>query len=1127
MIQPIRWIELELEGFGVWRAPVVIRFPERLGVLTLPNERGKSTLVAGLAAVLYGLPAEAIARRRTWGSSGPCRGRLDFAAGDRRIRIRRDLVSHMTIVEEIDPAGHTRTPLFNATANPAGRTAVKGEYLDALREILGDLADEDLFRATFLVTQPVLPAGEVSRALPRLLSGAGRVTGEEARDLLFDEVKKLTRATGDLGINATGTRPTNQRTDGRIETQEAEIERLSGLVSETSHEFERLTAFEDALRIAEEKAARAETEETHARTDAERLAAFRKDLAARDSARQARAELTGVLARCDEQITTSAEASARIARDFPDLVDAPADIETAIDEALALESAIGSAREDLDRITHEISTKRSAVDGERRWEKLPAGTDPVAWTARARATAERWCGTAAKLDTIAEEWRAAEAERSRLIAVAVLPDEVQDSLARLDEALAELDERARMAERTEESRRLLSEGIARRREAFERRWAPLEGIDPATILATLESRAGRHRRLAEIETQAAQIRATATATPGRSRLWKAAAIGIPVAAIAAAIPFVLRLPAFLSPIAGVIVLALAYLFLARAPRRSRDATRRLAALDREAEQIRLHLRLEFLPSGPWLPDDANACDRARAAFLEMDEEEASIARDDAALTDGSADAEAARLVADCRGRRERLETAARGIEEATGLPAPDAVRAYRRVRQACGAIGVRHASAVIEMTGNERSPEGSPEETFGGTPEEMLGDPQKRPDPFATPLSALGPMWKILVDAVPVLELDLAGDTLFDLRAALAGLPAGAWDGWEVDARAFADAQTSLTGVESDMGGRTQKLHELDTALNDARERIGPARIAASGTNLAALRARVRERSEMVQQVEVAEHAVRQLLDAARGGPFPDRDALAASLAEIEDRRRDAQHRCDAACEESDLVREYDRNAADPATQDRIRREIEARAGDLSTVAKDARDAHVQARATLEAWRPPSTVNMAAIEIDIARLRGSAQVLRRRRDADTRAWRILGDAVDEFRAAHRETLAEKIDARFRVITQREGRRIGLDPNLEVDVIEDGASTPEEDLSQGARDQLAFCLRLAVADLIGGELVLPLLLDDPFVHSDPERLARIRAALDSAAHERQIVLLTQDERLRDWGEPIAPISSRSE
>ena len=61
-------------GFGLYRDPVTFVFPSTLGVLVGPNESGKSTLVHGLLATLFGLKRESdvtgfsTARFKNWDS---------------------------------------------------------------------------------------------------------------------------------------------------------------------------------------------------------------------------------------------------------------------------------------------------------------------------------------------------------------------------------------------------------------------------------------------------------------------------------------------------------------------------------------------------------------------------------------------------------------------------------------------------------------------------------------------------------------------------------------------------------------------------------------------------------------------------------------------------------------------------------------------------------------------------------------------------------------------------------------------------------------------------------------------------------------------------------------------------
>ncbi len=60
----VTWRALELEGFGRYRDRVSVEFTGGLNTLVADNEAGKSTLVAGLTAVLFGLPRAASGVRR-------------------------------------------------------------------------------------------------------------------------------------------------------------------------------------------------------------------------------------------------------------------------------------------------------------------------------------------------------------------------------------------------------------------------------------------------------------------------------------------------------------------------------------------------------------------------------------------------------------------------------------------------------------------------------------------------------------------------------------------------------------------------------------------------------------------------------------------------------------------------------------------------------------------------------------------------------------------------------------------------------------------------------------------------------------------------------------------------------
>jgi hypothetical protein len=76
--------------------------------------------------------------------------------------------------------------------------------------------------------------------------------------------------------------------------------------------------------------------------------------------------------------------------------------------------------------------------------------------------------------------------------------------------------------------------------------------------------------------------------------------------------------------------------------------------------------------------------------------------------------------------------------------------------------------------------------------------------------------------------------------------------------------------------------------------------------------------------------------------------------------------------------------------------------------------------------------------------------------------------------------------------------------------------PFKSLSQGARDQLSLIVRIAMAELIAeasGER-LPLVLDDPLVHADAERMRVMARVLHLASERLQVIVLTCDRPAYD-------------
>ena len=153
----------------------------------------------------------------------------------------------------------------------------------------------------------------------------------------------------------------------------------------------------------------------------------------------------------------------------------------------------------------------------------------------------------------------------------------------------------------------------------------------------------------------------------------------------------------------------------------------------------------------------------------------------------------------------------------------------------------------------------------------------------------------------------------------------------------------------------------------------------------------------------------------------------------------------------------------------------------------------------------------------------------RRDAARVRAWAArLGQTLIEHRRQESThsvlaPLEETLSAAFAELTGHANRRVFLDADLGIAGI--GANRESAHafagLSQGAREQLLLCLRVAVArELSRGERQT-LWLDDALVNTDAFRQERVLDLLSGLAGEAQVVLLTcHPERHRGVGHPLA-------
>jgi uncharacterized protein YhaN len=163
-------------------------------------------------------------------------------------------------------------------------------------------------------------------------------------------------------------------------------------------------------------------------------------------------------------------------------------------------------------------------------------------------------------------------------------------------------------------------------------------------------------------------------------------------------------------------------------------------------------------------------------------------------------------------------------------------------------------------------------------------------------------------------------------------------------------------------------------------------------------------------------------------------------------------------------------------------------------------------------------------EEEIERLEKTRSRLLLRKDALVLAIDTLKECVHDYQAHPLERISERVSGLFGTVTGGRYRAVelseDLEPELEVGqgpVAGRGIKVSASVLSAGALDQLHFCMRIAMLEELSGEKGLPLILDDPFVNFDTERLERARRLLSDLSGKLgfQVILFTHGERHLKW------------
>ncbi len=213
-----------------------------------------------------------------------------------------------------------------------------------------------------------------------------------------------------------------------------------------------------------------------------------------------------------------------------------------------------------------------------------------------------------------------------------------------------------------------------------------------------------------------------------------------------------------------------------------------------------------------------------------------------------------------------------------------------------------------------------------------------------------------------------------------------------------------------------------------------------------------------------------------------------------------------------------ERSTAEPVAEPDVpafREKVAAMARDL---AASRRERDIAAARIDEGLK--NVPEMASVEERIAELEERHRLQQLHRDAVDAAYRVVTEAAGAFHDDVYPRIEERLQESVCALTLGAHEEVhvsgGEGGSLVVSVLDGsrGAPVAPSDLSRGALEQVYLCARLALAEALSGEETAPMLLDDPFINYDPERLKAGVALLSRAAARHQVVLFTCQRDVRD-------------
>ena len=147
------------------------------------------------------------------------------------------------------------------------------------------------------------------------------------------------------------------------------------------------------------------------------------------------------------------------------------------------------------------------------------------------------------------------------------------------------------------------------------------------------------------------------------------------------------------------------------------------------------------------------------------------------------------------------------------------------------------------------------------------------------------------------------------------------------------------------------------------------------------------------------------------------------------------------------------------------------------------------------------------MEMETGQYREQYDALQHQLQILIRTGEALKQARNLFTARYMKPIRESFDRWYSILSSDDQKQYELDADLNIRLVAYGRSRHSNAFSQGYKDLIGLCRRMAMIDAMYEKEKPFIILDDPFINLDDEKLVCAQQFVHSIAAHCQVIYLT--------------------